>query len=96
MRHTGNVVFDRTHPYFVDFGSIVPMGATSSLPSWVDQFQRSFWNPLLLMESGLGETARYLMYDWRGIRAEQVRGITGYPWEGFGTSRASGDGQGDR
>ena len=33
------------------------------------------------MEKGLGDTARYLMSDLKsgGIRAEQIRGITGYP-----------------
>ena len=59
--HPWNVLFDGSHPLFVDFCSIVPAVDRS----WraYDEFRRFFLNPLRLMSEGQGRIARWLLHD---------------------------------
>lgn len=62
--HPWNLLFDGNHFSYLNVGSVVPLGAETFARSY-EKVAQYFVRPLLLMEAGLGHTARCLTRDYR-------------------------------
>ncbi len=70
-----NIVFDATHPYHVDLGSISALGGPNEWRAR-EQFEKLFLNPLLLFDNGLPRVARRLLFDpMVGVPSTELKGL---------------------
>jgi SAM-dependent methyltransferase len=60
--HPWNVLFERTTPYFIDWGSIRPLSELN-LDFWYFQFRKYFLMPLCLFSLKQGRLARALLHE---------------------------------
>lgn len=69
--HPWNILFNRSRPFFIDFGSIIP---AKQVNGWrpFKEFIRTFYNPLILMSNGLHEKARASYIDPKTMRGNQI------------------------
>jgi hypothetical protein len=69
--HPWNVLFDSTHPVYVDLTSIAPLGDSKQ---WIayQEFCKYCLYPLLLMISGQDRIARLLMPEEEGVRRQDL------------------------
>jgi len=72
-----NVLFRRTRPVFVDFGSIVPCSSAGS-KQFLDEFNRYYLWPLRLAKKGLWRYVIYFFGDYNnGVRYGDARLLLG-------------------
>lgn len=80
--HPWNVLFEGTEPWFVDFGSIVPLPESwSSTRNWptYEMFCQFFLRPLILMTEGYDHIARWLLFDGElGVGGRDLAALTGH------------------
>jgi hypothetical protein len=74
--HPWNVVFEGTHPVWVDLSSIEALPANGVWPSY-DEFCRFSFYPLLLIAAGYERIARGLICEWEGVREREVVALAG-------------------
>ncbi len=73
--HLWNLIFDGSHPVYVDLTSIVPIKDGVYWPNY-DKFCRSCLFPLLVMASGYDRIARHLLPDYEGVQPTEVAALT--------------------
>ena len=73
--HLWNLIFDGSHPVYVDLTSIVPIKDGVRWPNY-DKFCRSCLFPLLVMASGYDRIARHLLPDYEGVQPVEVTALT--------------------
>ncbi|HEX3035120.1 MAG TPA: hypothetical protein VHT73_08305 [Thermodesulfobacteriota bacterium] len=74
--HPWNVLFDAYKPVYVDFTSIIPKKDDYKW-SENNSFYRFCLYPLILMSCGQERIARWLLWDYEGVRKSDVLMLTG-------------------